>query len=137
MNRRRLFTLVPAAGAALVAIASPAAAAPSGEKGGPVKHAYMRLPSVNGTVMRSNGQRAVLTVELGLDVTDEELRLKVTGEQPRLIAAYNEVIQRTAAGLTAGLLPDVETLHRQLQRATTRTLGRGGAVFLIGSVTVL
>jgi hypothetical protein len=97
----------------------------------------MRLPSVNGTVMRSNGQRAVMTVEIGLDVKDEELRLKVTGEQPRLIAAYNEVIQRTAAGLSSGFAPDVDTLHTQLQRATTRTLGRGGAIFLIGSVTVL
>ena len=137
MNRRQIFTLVPAAGAAVAALASPAVAGPSGEKGAAPAHTYMRLPSVNGSVMRSTGQRAILTVEIGLDVTDEELRLKVTGEQPRLIAAYNEVIQRTAAGLSAGFIPDVDALHRQLQRATTRTLGRGGAVFLMGSVTVL
>lgn len=121
----------------MAALSSPAAAGPSGDKAATPTHTYMRLPSVNGSVMRSNGQRAVLTVEIGLDVTDEELRLKVTGEQPRLIAAYNDVIQRTAAGLTAGFIPDVDRLHGQLQRATTRTLGRGGAIFLMGSVTVL
>ncbi len=137
MNRRTLFTLVPAAGAAVAALASPAAAGPSENTGATPVHTYMRLPSVNGTVMRTNGQRAVMTVEIGLDVKDEELRLKVTGEQPRLIAAYNEVIQRTAAGLSSGFAPDVDALHAQLQRATTRTLGRGGAIFLIGSVTVL
>lgn len=139
MNRRALFALVPAAGAALAAAAATPAAASSssGEKSAAPANSYIRFPVVTATVIRPDGRRGVMTVETGIDVKDEALRLKATQDTPRLRAAFNEVVQTFANGLLPGAAPDIERLHMQLQRATARTLGRGGAVFLIGSVTVL
>lgn len=138
MNRRALFALVPAAGAALAAAASPAAASSSSEGGSAAPaNSYIRFPVVTATVIRPDGRRGVMTVETGIDVKDEALRLKATQDTPRLRAAYNEVVQAAANALPPGAPPDLERLHMDLQRATVRTLGRGGAVFLIGSVTVL
>lgn len=137
MNRRALFALVPAAGAALAAVAGRADAASSEGKSEVPANSYIRFPVVTATVMRPDGRRGVMTVETGIDVKDEALRLKASQDTPRLRAAYNEVVQTFANGLPPGGQPNVERLHMQLQRATARTLGRGGAVFLIGSVTVL
>lgn len=136
MNRRALFALVPAA---LAATASRASASSSeGEGGGAAPaNSYIRFPVVTATVIRPDGRRGVMTVEAGIDVKDEALRLKATQDTPRMRAAYNEVVQAAANGLPPGAPPDIERLHMDLQRATARTLGRGGAVFLIGSVTVL
>lgn len=139
MDRRALFALLPAAGAlaAQALTAAPAEAASGGKSGGAPTNSYIRLPTVTATVMRPDGRRGVLAVEAGIDVKDEELRLRAVQETPRLRAAYNEVVQRAAAGISPGGPPDIERLHRDLQRATARTFGRGGAVFLIGSVTVI
>ena len=136
MNRRALFALVPAAVAATASRAS--ASSSEGEGGGAAPaNSYIRFPVVTATVIRPDGRRGVMTVEAGIDVKDEALRLKATQDTPRLRAAYNEVVQAAANGLPPGAPPDIEGLHMDLQRATARTLGRGGAVFLIGSVTVL
>jgi flagellar basal body-associated protein FliL len=139
MDRRALFALLPAAGALAVQAlsATPAAASGGGKSGGAPANSYIRMPTVTASVIRPDGRRGVLAVEAGIDVKDEELRARAVQETPRLRAAYNEVIQRAAAGLMPGSPPDIERLHRDLQRATARTFGRGGAVFLIGSVTVM
>lgn len=139
MNRRALFALVPAAGAALAAAASSPAAASSssGEKSAAPTNSYIRFPVLTASIVRRDGRRGVMTVEAGIDVKDEALRLKASQDTPRLRAAYNDVVQRAAAGIAPGGPPNIERLHRDLQLATARTLGRGGAVFLIGSVTVL
>lgn len=135
MNRRALFALAPVA---LAAVASRASASSSeGGKSEVPANSYIRFPVVTATVMRPDGRRGVMTVETGIDVKDEALRLKATQDTPRLRAAYNDVVQTFANGLPPGAPPNVERLHMQLQRATARTLGQGGAVFLIGSVTVL
>lgn len=133
MNRRALFALVP------VALAAASRASASSSEGGSAAptNSYIRFPVVTATVIRPDGRRGVMTVEAGIDVKDEALRLKATQDTPRLRAAYNEVVQAAANGLPPGAPPDIERLHMDLQRATARTLGRGGAVFLIGSVTVL
>lgn len=137
MNRRALFALVPAAGAlAAQALRATPAAAAGPKSGGAPANSYIRLPIVTATVTRYDGRRAVLAVEAGIDVKDEDLRARAVQETPRLRAAWNDVVQRAAAGITPGGPPDVERLHRDLQRATARTLGRGGAVFLMGSITI-
>lgn len=137
MNRRALFALVPAAGAlAVQALRATPAAAAGAKSGGAPANSYIRLPILTATVTRHDGRRAVLAVEAGIDVKDEDLRARAVQETPRLRAAWNDVVQRAAAGITPGGPPDVERLHRDLQRATARTLGRGGAVFLMGSITI-
>lgn len=142
MDRRALFALLPAAGALAAQALTPgrASAASSegkGAGGGAPAQTYIPLPVLTATIIRPDGRMGVLSVEAGIDVKDETLRARAVQETPRLRAAYSEVMQRAAAGVPPGSPPDVERLHHDLQRATARTFGRGGAVFLIGSVTAL
>jgi hypothetical protein len=95
---------------------------------------YIRLPTVTGTVARSDGRRGVLSVETGVDVADAALRTRAQQSQPRLRAAYNIVVQRVAASLLPGSPPDIDRLARELQAATDQTLGRAGARVLLGTV---
>ena len=118
MNRRALFALVPAAGAALAAAASPASASSSSEgegKSAAPANSYIRFPVVTATVMRPDGRRGVMTVETGIDVKDEALRLKATQDTPRLRAAYNDVVQTFANGLPPGA-PPFSSSRRELNR---------------------
>jgi hypothetical protein len=68
MNRRALFTLAPLAGVALAAAALPARASEGGGEGGAPKESFMRLDTLTATVVRPDGRRGVMTVEIGLDV---------------------------------------------------------------------
>ena len=140
MDRRALFALLPAVGALAAQALAPSPAHAGGGKSEGAKaptNSYIRLPILTATVIRPDGRRGVMSVEAGIDVQDEELCARAAQDTPRLRAAYNDVMQRAAAGVPPGGPPDVERLHRDLQRATARTFGRGGAVFLIGSVTVM
>jgi len=92
---------------------------------------------VTGNVTGSNGRRAIMSVELGLDVPDAALRTRATQSAPRLRAAYATVVQRVASTTLPGMAPDVERLVAQLQAATNATLGRSGARLLIGTVMVV
>lgn len=132
MDRRALL------GLAAVAVSVPSAAAASGGGGGAAPPAtFMRLPTVTGSVSGANGRRAVMSVEVGLDVADAALRTRATQSAPRLRAAYNTVVQRVASTTLPGMAPDVERLVAQLQAATNATLGRAGARLLIGTVLVV
>lgn len=129
MDRRALL------GFAAVAVSVPSAAAASGGGGGGVPQAtFIRLPTVTGSVSGAGGRRAVMSVEIGLDVPDATLRTRATQSAPRLRAAYNTVVQRVASTTLPGMAPDVERLVAQLQTATNTTLGRAGARLLIGTV---
>lgn len=131
MDRRTLLGLVSAAlGATPVAAAGPG--------GGPGStESYVRYPTVTATVLRPGGRRGVMTVETGVDVPDADLRLRAEQSAPRLRAAYNVVVQRSAAVLRPGAPPDVERLSRELQAATDAVLGRAGARLLLGTVMVV
>lgn len=133
MDRRALLGL---AAAAVSATATPVSAS-SGGGGSAPQASFTRLPTVTGSVTGANGRRAVMSVELGLDVPDAALRTRATQSTPRLRAAYNTVVQRVAATTLPGMAPDVERLVTQLQAATNATLGRAGARLLIGTVMVV
>ncbi len=139
MNRRALFTLAPLAGVALVAAALPAHASGGGEggEGEAPKDSFMRLSTLTATVVRPDGQRGVMTVEIGLDVPDAELHTKATQAIPRLADAHNSVIQTTAGTLLPGQAPDLTQLAHDLQVATFKILKKRGAVVLLGTVMVL
>lgn len=110
----------------------------TGGKGAAAPQAsYVRLPTITANVRRPGGARGVMTVETGLDTPDTALRARVAQSQPRLRAAYAEVVQRSANILLPGAPPDLERLVAQLQAATDRTLGRAGARLLIGTVMVV
>ena len=137
MDRRALLGL-----AALTVTAASTAAAPAiagggaGGGGGGSTSSFIRFPIVTATILRSNGQRGVLTVETGVDVPDAGLRARAEQSAPRLRAAYNPVVQQIASVMLPGAPPDVERLVTRLQAVTDSTLGRSGAHLLIGTVMV-
>ena len=98
---------------------------------------YVRFPTVTASVTRSDGRRGVMTVETGVDVTDAALKTRAEQSAPRLRAAYNAVVQRTASGLLPDMAPNIDRLAQELQAATDQTLGRPGARLLLGTVMVV
>ncbi|PZO06025.1 MAG: Tat pathway signal protein [Alphaproteobacteria bacterium] len=133
MDRRALLGL---AAVAVSASAAPASAGSGADTAAP-QATFTRLPTATGNVIGANGRRAVMSVELGLDIADAALRTRATQSAPRLRAAYNTVVQRVASTTLPGMAPDVERLVAQLQAATNATLGRAGARLLIGTVLVV
>ncbi len=105
--------------------------------GGGGQATYVRFPTVTASVTRPDGRRGVMTVETGVDVADEALRTRASQSAPRLRAAYNAVVQRTAAALLPGYAPNIDRLAQELQAATDSTLGRTGARLLLGTVRVV
>lgn len=137
MDRRQLFTLAPLAGGllALAATAPAKASSEGGEKAS--KDSYVRFGTITSTILRPDGRRGVMSVETGLDIPDEELRMQAAMDGPRIRAAFNTVVQTIADRLLPGAAPDVDALHHALQVATIKTLKKRGAVVLLGTVMVV
>ena len=134
MDRRVLIGLT-ALTTALVAAEAEASGKSSG--GGAPANAYIPLPTATATILRRDGLRGVMTVEVGVDVADEALRTRADQSRPRLSAAYNEVIRLAGERILPGAPPDVEWLSRALQAATDRVMGKPGAKLLLGTVMVV
>ena len=103
MDRRALIGLALVAASA----GSAAAAAPASDSGGAPANSYINLNSINGSVTRASGRRGVLTVDVGVDVPDMDLRATAASAGPRLRAEMVQVVQTFAAGLRPGEPPDV------------------------------
>lgn len=97
---------------------------------------FVQLPAVNSSVRQPNGRRGILTVEAALDIPDPKLRQRAQASQPRLRAAYAQMLQTYATGLPPGSPPNADTLSREMQRETDRVLGGKGARLLLGTVMV-
>lgn len=121
---------------ALIGLKRPAPRPVSGGGGGGDQASYFRLPTITATILRTDGRRGVMTVEVGLDVPDAALRTRAQQSGPRLGAAFNTTVAQSANVMRPGFPPDIEALVRSLQQATDRTLGRNGARLLIGTVMV-
>ena len=134
---RRLFLTLAAFAAPLAALRPTAAlAAGGGDKKKSGGGSYVPVQTLLGTTIRGGGSRGVLSVDCGLDVPDEALRIRVEQSVPRLRAAYVQTIQSYAAGLSAGALPNAEYISQSLQRQTDGILGRPGARVLLGAIVV-
>ncbi|MBB5745084.1 Tat pathway signal protein [Brevundimonas variabilis] len=133
MDRRALLALAPAA---VGLLATTASASPTGG-GGASAATYVRYPTITATSARPGGRRGVMTVETGVDVPDEALRLRAEQSAPRLRAAYAVVVQRNASQLLPGVPPNVDQISRELQAATDRVLGRTGARLLLGTIMIV
>jgi len=131
MDRRRLLAT------ALPALAWPALALAQEQqkkKGGGLS--YIQFPTLTATVIKSDGRRGVLTLDAGVDVPNAGLRAKVNLVQPRLRAAYVQVLQAYVYSLGPGAPPDPDFLSATLQRETDRVLGQPGARVLLGAMLV-
>lgn len=133
MDRRALIGLALVAASA----GSAAAAAPASDDGGAPAASYINLNSINGSVTRASGRRGILTVDVGIDVPDMDLRAVAASAGPRLRAQMVQVVQSFAASLRPGEPPDVHRLSRDLQFAVNQALGRRGARVLLGTVMVV
>jgi hypothetical protein len=130
MNRRLLL----AAGLALAPFAARAADPNQRKKGG--GDSFIEIDTLTATIMRANGQRGVMTVEVGVDVPDAGLRGRAQASMPLLRSAYDEIVRTYAAGLPPGSVPNADYLSRELQRQTDMVLGRPGGHLLLGTILV-
>ncbi len=107
---------------------------PEKKKGG--GESYIQIGAIIATTNVSGGSRGVLTVETGIDVPEAALRNKCEQVTPRLRAAFVQVIQIYAAGLSPGAVPNADFIGSILQRETDRVLGKKGARLLLGSIMI-
>jgi hypothetical protein len=123
----------------LTALAAALPGAALANEGGKKKNEspYITLKAVTLTIVRSNGRHGAMTIELGLNIPDAELRELATESQPLLRDAYLRVLQPYALRLTPGVAPNAEFITMALQRETDRVLGRRGARVLLGGVLVI
>ena len=129
MNRRHFLTL-----SGLAAAIPAAALAADAEKKRSGGANYLQVQTLLGTTVRGGGRRGVLSVDCGLDVPDAALRTRAEQSIPRLRAAYLQIVQTYAAGLSPTALPNAEYILAALQRQTDATLGRPGARVLLGAI---
>jgi hypothetical protein len=130
MTRRGLIVAV----SGLALLPALAHAAEERKKGGGAS--FIQLQTLTVTLMRADGRRGVMTVEVGLDVPDAGLHARAAQSTPLLVAAYSEVVRIYAAGLPPGAPPNADYLGNALQRQTDATLGRPGARLLLGAILV-
>ncbi len=130
VNRRLAF-------AALLALAPAAVRAQDQakhKKGGGAS--FIQLETLSATIVRPDGRRGVMTVEVGVDAPDPALRERALESTPLLRANYSEVLRNYATGLPPGVPPNADYIGLALQRQTDATLGRPGARLLLGTILV-
>src|SRR5947208_2773341 len=101
-----------------------------------VKPPFLQLKTLAASTQRCGSARGVLTVEVGVYITDPKLRDLAELEQPVLRDAFVTVLQPYALGLPPGSPPSADYIALTLQRETDRVLGRRGAKLLIGSILI-
>lgn len=131
MHRRPFLFL-----AILAALAPSAVLASDADKKKSGGGSYVQIQTLLGATIRSSSRHGVMSVDCGLDVPDPTLRTRVEQSIPRLRAAYVQVVQTYAAGLSDGALPNADYLGQTLQRQTDAILGRPGARVLLGGIVV-
>jgi hypothetical protein len=117
--------------ACVLAAPTVAAAADGGKM---AKAPYVELERVAVSVLRPNGRRGVLTVQLGLEAPQADLRERLELYLPRLHSAYVAALQPYAYGLAPGGLPNADYISYALQRETDRVLGQRGAKVVLGTI---
>jgi hypothetical protein len=131
MLSRRLLCIV------LIAAAFPAVAAAEGpqkKKGGGLT--YVQFDTLTATIIRPDGRRGVMTVDVGIDAPDAGVHNKVVLWQPRLRAAFVQWTVSYAASLSAGAPPNPDYIATALQHEVDRSLGVSGAKVLLGAILV-
>lgn len=125
--RRRIVLI-----AALLAAGSAMAASTEKKKGGGAS--YIQLPTLTVTILRSNRQYGVMTVDIGIDVPDAGLRKRAEASIPLLRDAFLREMLTYAPSISPGGAPNPDRMGALLQRAADQTLGRSGARVLLGSI---
>ena len=137
IRRRHMLALAFAAAVAPATALSPVTAAAAGsekKKGGGLS--FIQFETLTATVIRGDGRRGVMTVDVGVDVPNAGLHQRAMISMPRLRAAYVQMVQAYASGLGPGSPPNADYMAQVLQRQTDSVLGQPGAKFLLGAIMV-
>ena len=96
---------------------------------------YVPVPTLSAGVLQRMSTQGTLVVDMGLDIPDEELRLRARLNGPRLrdtlrtaLATYASTYYRDRTA------PDPDELTRLMQQAVDRTMGAGGARVLMVNI---
>ena len=133
---RRAITLSVLSLLAAASLAAPPAFAGHGKEEKKAPATYFALQPLTATVMRRDGRRGVMTLETGVQALDPALMERAQQSQPRLRAAFAEVLMTYTAGLPRGAAPNLDYLGGQMQDAADKVLGRKGSKVLLGSAMV-
>lgn len=123
-----VLSLLAAAG-----LSAPPAFAGHGKEEKKAPPSYFALQPITATALRRDGRRGVLIVEAGVQALDPALMERAQQSEPRLRAAFAQVLMTYASGMPRGAAPDLNYLGAQLQEAADKVLGRKGSKVLLGS----
>jgi hypothetical protein len=133
---RRALTLTALSLLAAASLAAPSAFASSGGDKKAAPSTYFALQPLTATAIRRDGRRGVMTLEAGVQATDPGLMERAQQSEPRLRAAFAQVLMTYTAGLPRGAAPDLAYLGGKMQDAADKVLGRKGSRVLLGSALV-
>jgi hypothetical protein len=77
-----------------------------------------------------------MTLEAGVQALDPKLMERAQQSEPRLRAAFAQVLMTYTAGMPRGAPPDLTYLGGKMQEAADKVLGRKGSKVLLGSAMV-
>lgn len=134
MRRALLLSALSLLAAASLAAPPALASGNEGKKAAPAT--YFALQPLTATAIRRDGRRGVMILEAGLEAADPGLMERAQQSQPRLRAAFAQVLMTYTAGLPRGSAPNLDYLGGQMQEAADKVLGRKGSRVLLGSAMV-
>jgi hypothetical protein len=130
-------------GLLLVLILAPmtlAGTAHASEGGGEKKRSagaeVVQLRTINVNVLNGSQVRTVITLEVSIYVVDPKLLERAKSMQPRLQAAFGQILQAYMTGLPAGTIPNADQLSQRLQTEADRIIGQRGGKLLMGSIII-
>lgn len=121
---------------AAAGLAVPSALASSGKEEKKAPATYFALQPLTATAIRRDGRRGVMTLETGVQALDPALMERAQQSEPRLRAAFAQVLMTYTAGMPRGSAPDLTYLGGKMQDAADKVLGRKGSKVLLGSAMV-
>jgi hypothetical protein len=121
---------------AAASLAAPPAFAGHGKEEKTTPATYFALQPLTATAIRRDGRRGVMTLETGVQALDPVLMERARQSEPRLRAAFAQVLMTYTAGLPRGAAPDLTYLGSRMQDAADQVLGRKGSKVLLGSAMV-
>lgn len=121
---------------AAASLAAPPALASSAGKEKKAPPTYFALQPLTATTIRRDGRRGVMILETGVQALDPALMERAQQSEPRLRAAFAQVLMTYTAGMPRGAAPDLTYLGSRMQEAADKVLGRKGSKVLLGSALV-
>jgi flagellar basal body-associated protein FliL len=96
---------------------------------------YLPMPTLSAGVLQRNANQGTIVVDMGLDIPDEELRLRARLNAPRIRDALRTALATYASTYyRVRTSPSPAELTRQMQMAVDRVLGAQGARVLLANI---